>query len=286
MEEKKKRRWSSTGFCVKALGKNFRIMTAGGGLFLPHYRIAAEEMLQRTHTHFTFELLFAPQSEITLISEGGIARYENRALIVPPGLKHCSTVAAGDGYNLLVLPQFDVSEYESLSGKEVTALDMTDDLCFYVRQLAREWERDEGTEVAEHLASLILHRVFGQLLGEGKNVKQAHATPASPIGIIEGYVNGNYSRNITLGDLSVLVHLCDKQVARIIKREYGMTLTQLLAQKRVGAAEMLLKNTDMKISEIAQKVSPAAESSFFATFKELTGMSPLQYRKVHQPHGD
>jgi len=286
MEEKKKRRWSSSGFCVKTLEKSFRIMTAGGGLFLPHYRISPEEMLQRTHTHFTYELLFAPQSEIILISEGGIERYQNRVLIVPPGLKHCSTVEDGDGYNLLVLPQFDVREYPSLSSGGVTALEMPEDLCFYVRQLALEWDRDEGTEVAEHLASLILCRVFGALLGERKAGKNALATPASPIGIIEGYVNSNYSRNITLGNLSALVHLCDKQVARIIKREYGMTLTQLLAQKRVGAAEMLLKNTDMRISEIAQKVSPTAESSFFATFKELTGMSPLQYRKAHQPHGD
>ena len=59
--------------------------------------------------------------------------------------------------------------------------------------------------------------------------------------------------------------------------------SQLLAQKRVGAAEMLLKNSNLKVSEIAERVSPGAEHYFFASFKKITGMSPLQYRKIYQP---
>ena len=72
------------------------------------------------------------------------------------------------------------------------------------------------------------------------------------------------------------------KVARIIKREYGVTLAQLLAQKRVGAAEMLLKNSDLPVSTIAERVSPTAENYFYTQFRELRGMTPLQYRKAYR----
>ncbi len=282
MDNKETRRWDSSGFCVKALGKSFRIMTAGGNLKLPSHKFAPEEMLQRTHTHFTYELLFASDCKMTLVSEGGIEVFSNKVVIVPPGLKHCSMVEGGDGYNLLVLPQFDVLRYPPVSVKDPIVLELGEDVRFYIRQLSLEWDSESGSEVAEHLASLILYHVFGELLGENTHAGAALSTVASPIGMIEAYINSNYAKNITLDDLSPVVHLCNKQVARIIKREYGMTLSQLLAQKRVGAAEMLLKNSNLKVSEIAERVSPGAENYFFAAFKKLTGMSPLQYRKTYK----
>lgn len=282
MEKQDTRRWDSSGICVKTMGKAFRIMTAGGSLKLPSHHHSPEKMLQHTHTHFTFELLFAPDCEMTLISERGIERFRNNVVIVPPGFKHCSMVEGGIGYNLLVLPQFDVGEYPDISANAPIALELGEDVRFYIRQLSLEWNQEGGSEIAEHLAALILYHVFGRLLGEETLAKAASPTVASPIGMIEAYINSNYAKNITLEDLSPVVHLCNKQVARIIKREYGMTLSQLLAQKRVGAAEMLLKNSNLKVSEIAERVSPGAENYFFAAFKKLTGMSPLQYRKTYK----
>ena len=195
---------------------------------------------------------------------------------------HCSMMQADGGYNLLVLPQFKRGEAWSIPSDRPTVLELGEDVGFYIEQLSREWDSETGSEISEHLAAMILHRVFGSLLGEEALAKTAQPTPASAIGMIESYVNGNYYKRITLADLSPVVHLCEKQVARIIKREYGMTLTQLLAQKRVGAAQMLLKSTDLKISEIAQRVSPTAENYFFASFREIVGMSPLQYRKAYR----
>ncbi|MBE6602113.1 MAG: helix-turn-helix domain-containing protein [Ruminococcaceae bacterium] len=280
--EKERRRWSSSGFCVAAVGMQFRVMTAGGSLRLPRMRASVEQMLTRTHTHFTYELLFARNCRLTLITEHGVSEFENQVVIVPPGLKHCSALDESGGYNLLVLPQNVAGDRFDIAADKPTALDLDEALGFYIARLAEEWNSDAGTEVAEHLAALILHGVFGKLLGQDALARTSTPTAASPIGIIEGYINGNYEKNIKLGDLSEEVHLCEKQVARIIRREYGVTLPQLLTQKRVGAAEMLLKNSDLKISEIAARVSPTEENYFFKIFKAQTGMSPLQYRKTYR----
>ena len=280
MEERTVRKWNSSGMSVHALGKSFRLLTAGSRLELPHVEASADEMLKRTHTHFTFEVLFAINGGLTLVTEDGVDSYENTVVIVPPGLKHCTSMQAKGSYCLLVLPQFSPNEAWGVSLSVPVALPLTEEIGFYVQRLSEVWNTD--AERAEHLAALLVSAVFGALIQKDSTPVRATQSSASAIGMIESYVNSNYSKGITLGDLSHVVHLCEKQVARIIKREYGVTLAQLLAQKRVGAAEMLLKNSNMKISEIAARVSPTAENYFFTVFKEQTGMSPLQYRKAYQ----
>ena len=44
-------------------------------------------------------------------------------------------------------------------------------------------------------------------------------------------------------------------------------------------AKKLLVTTDMKISEIAQKVGYTSENSFYAVFKKTVGCTPNQYRE-------
>ena len=271
--------WQSSGLSVKVEGKSIRLMTAGNHLLLAHRQLTPDEMLKHTHTHFTYEILFAIKDRLTLVTEEGIEHYEHKVVIVPPGLKHCSLLQSGEGYCLLMLPQFEIHQEVEKGQRMPWVTELTDEISVYIRALAKEWST--GSEATEHLACLLMDRLFGALF---HTTPESHPTSrhTSSIGIIESYINGHYTKNVTLKELSEVVHLCEKQVARIIKREYGTTLAQLLAQKRVGAAEMLLKNSDMKISEIAVKVSPTAENYFFTVFKQQKGMSPLQYRKAFQ----
>ena len=280
MEEKTRKKWNASGLGVQALGKSFRLLTAGSRLTLPQIESSPEEMLKRTHTHFTYELLFAVGGGLTLVTEDGVDSYENAVVIVPPGLKHCTSMQSRGCYCLLLLPQFSPEETWGLATESPLVLPMTEAIGFYVRQLSLVWDSD--AEAAEHLSALLMGAVFGDLARKKGSPQRVGQSNSSAIGVIESYVNSNYRVGVTLGELSRVVHLCEKQVARIIKREYGMTLAQLLAEKRVGAAEMLLKNSDMRISEIAARVSPTAESYFFTLFKEHTGMSPLQYRKAYR----
>jgi len=45
-------------------------------------------------------------------------------------------------------------------------------------------------------------------------------------------------------------------------------------------AKKWLKETDMKISEIAERLNYANSTGFIRTFRKLTGMTPGQYREI------
>ncbi len=51
-------------------------------------------------------------------------------------------------------------------------------------------------------------------------------------------------------------------------------------QYSCSLAELLLKNTELKISEISLQSCLGSENYFYQVFKKKYGMSPLKYRKA------
>ncbi|MBQ3084793.1 MAG: helix-turn-helix transcriptional regulator [Clostridia bacterium] len=75
-----------------------------------------------------------------------------------------------------------------------------------------------------------------------------------------------------------------KAIARIIRKQYGITFSELVADKRLASAKMLLKNSDLAVREIAERTFPGSESYFYTIFKKKCGMSPLAYRERWRLH--
>ena len=76
------------------------------------------------------------------------------------------------------------------------------------------------------------------------------------------------------------MYLSQKQVSRIVKKQYGCTFPELMNQKRMSVAVMLLKNTHLSVSEIAVRVGINNENYFYKLFKERCGVTPLKYRNL------
>lgn len=65
---------------------------------------------------------------------------------------------------------------------------------------------------------------------------------------------------------------------RLFKSETGSTFVTYLTEHRLKVAETLLKNTDMKVSEIASAVGYDNLSYFSRLFKKKVGANPYSYR--------
>lgn len=69
-------------------------------------------------------------------------------------------------------------------------------------------------------------------------------------------------------------------LSRVIKKTTGRTVMSLVNQMLGVEASNLLANTDMPISDIAQKLNFADSATFCKFFTRRTNMSPRQYRKT------
>ncbi len=92
------------------------------------------------------------------------------------------------------------------------------------------------------------------------------------------YIEENY-RDGSLTELSEILHYDVSALSREIKNKIGKKYTELVQEKRLSQACFLLKNTDMSITEIAEKTGYENVSFFFRLFKAHYGISPRKYRK-------
>lgn len=92
------------------------------------------------------------------------------------------------------------------------------------------------------------------------------------------YIEEHYS-NGSLGQLCSMLHFDLSWFSREIKRRTGYTYTELVQEKRLSQAMFLLKNTDLKVSDIAIRVGYSNISYFHRLFFKKFGLSPSMFRR-------
>ncbi|MDF2646439.1 MAG: response regulator [Paenibacillus sp.] len=93
------------------------------------------------------------------------------------------------------------------------------------------------------------------------------------------YVADNYMKECSLSAAAAHVHLSPNYFGNLFKKVTGEGFNVYVAKYRIQKAKMLLVNTDMKISEVAEAVG-YEDSNYFATaFKQGANISPTEFRK-------
>ena len=92
------------------------------------------------------------------------------------------------------------------------------------------------------------------------------------------YIDANYDKPITLAEIARASHLSGSRLAHIFKEQTGITIIDYLTSVRIERAKQLLLATDQNCTEICFEVGYNNQSYFTRTFKELVGMTPLQFR--------
>lgn len=113
--------------------------------------------------------------------------------------------------------------------------------------------------------------------------------PASPrenhrmeqLKTIIGYIDQNYSMDISLTDLSKIVNLSPQYICRIFRECLNMRPFEHLTKKRIYEAKNLLLDTNLSINDISRSVGYNDCSYFCAVFKKQENVSPAEYRMLY-----
>jgi two-component system response regulator YesN len=110
------------------------------------------------------------------------------------------------------------------------------------------------------------------------------AQPKSIAEEIKQYVHAHYGDDLTRGDLAEIVFLNPDYLARLFKKETGISLGSYVIQVRIAAARHLLETTQHSVYTIANKVGYTNYSYFSKLFKQEVGLPPNEYKKDQQSH--
>jgi two-component system response regulator YesN len=96
------------------------------------------------------------------------------------------------------------------------------------------------------------------------------------------YMEEHYSEQLPLQQVASQVHLNAAYFSHLFKKETGRSFVDYLIELRMEKAKQLLSNTDMKITEISGMIGYDLPNYFAKLFKQATGFSPKDYRKLYQ----
>ncbi len=112
-----------------------------------------------------------------------------------------------------------------------------------------------------------------------KNISRSE-TGREDMDIILRYIKSNYNNsNLSLNEVASIIGLNERYFSSKFKKELGITYVEYVTNIRVEASKNLLKNTNMKLTEISAAVGYNNVEHFVRVFKKKIGYAPREYGK-------
>ncbi|MDF2988438.1 MAG: hypothetical protein K0R50_3948 [Eubacterium sp.] len=175
---------------------------------------------------------------------------------------------------------------ESLNSRSYFVLELplkeqqTVDKIFYEMFLEAE-EQQAGFEVClQGLLMKLLVYMGRYIRGTDENAFVSNSPKHEKVSEIVKYINGHYYEELSIPDMARLFYISPYYLSRIFKETTGFTLLEYINTLRIKEAQKLLTGKRIKVIDVADKTGFGSVSQFNRTFKQVSGFSPLNYRKL------
>lgn len=126
-----------------------------------------------------------------------------------------------------------------------------------------------------------LHDYFLKDYLNANNRIQLYRSESLSIRVLQ-YISANFMNQININQIANEFFVTRVHLMRIFKKETGMTINEAITSKRFEEACILLRKSDLTITEIALMVGFNSPQYFSNFFYEKFGMTPTNYRKENQ----
>lgn len=123
----------------------------------------------------------------------------------------------------------------------------------------------------------VLYRYYQnnqELLQERKDFQKSYARISQVI----KYINSHYREGITLEELAGQAHMNKTYLSTYFKEVMNIGIFDYIEQIRINQSCILLKTSQMPITEISLEVGFNSVSYFNRIFKRIVGVTPRVYR--------
>lgn len=102
----------------------------------------------------------------------------------------------------------------------------------------------------------------------------------SPIGVVLDYIDKHYMKDLSAVYCANLISMNNSYFSTYFKKKTGMTFINYLQRCRIRKSAELLRTTDLRIYEIAERVGFTDDKYFFKIFRQYFDLTPTEYRSL------
>ena len=128
-----------------------------------------------------------------------------------------------------------------------------------------------------------LGEMYGYLYILSRDIKSSSISQADhQMELAIGYIHRNFKNDISLAMVAEFIDRNYSSLSRDFKKFTGKSFVDYLKIVRIHKACELLQSNDEKITDISEAVGFYNERYFSKVFKETMGITPSEYRTLHQ----
>lgn len=96
---------------------------------------------------------------------------------------------------------------------------------------------------------------------------------------VKRYIDRHFDENLTLKRLANQFYMNPVYLGQLFKKTYGIYFKDYLLQVRIEEAKRCLRQTDLKVYEVAEAVGFGSSDYFVTQFEKIVGDTPSKYRQ-------
>ncbi len=269
-----------------------------------HYFEFEKNFQSREESHDFWELVYAEKESVFCYAEGKETELkEGEMLFHKPNEKH-SLCANGKSAPNVFIVSF-VCKSQGVGFFDGKKLNLDKDLKPFVYMIIEESKRVfdlpysnpelkkmplksqpalGGMQMLKNLLEMLLIRIMrnsaendnGDSVFLMKEDYEGHVAKR----IIE-ILQENVYKTLNVDELQQKLNYHKSYLFREFKASTGQTIMAYFTKLKISKAKKMLRESDLSITEISEKLSFDTPNYFSKTFKRLTGYTPLKYKKIH-----
>ncbi|MDD7516594.1 AraC family transcriptional regulator [Ruminococcus flavefaciens] len=250
------------------------------------------------HWHNAVEFIMPLKNEYTVTVNGtDYSVPENDVLIVPPGELH--SMPAIPGRRIIfqcdnsILGEISALEpvMRSLNAPVLINADMDKELHVLAKKtmldiLSLYTSKSELADVKIYVKVIELFMALREYQLEQQKIvmdcdDEKIDEYSEKFGTVLKYIDNNYMYDITLEQLADVAGYSKYHFSRIFKQYNSMSYLQYINARRTKAAELLLLDPGIPITEVAMRSGFKSLTTFNRIFKEIKHCTPTDFKKLY-----
>lgn len=267
-----------------------------------HYFEFEKSFKSKGESHDFWELVYAEKESVLCTADGNQVRLnEGEILFHKPNEFHTLSANEKNAPNVIILSF--VCKSEAIKFFENKKFALSPQMVKFIYSILDEGRKTfnipysdpnlkkmkllpQPTLGGEQLIKNYLEIFLINLLREQTETEQGNATflpwkelSTKPIDDVTAILKENVYSSLSIDEICSKTAYSKSYLFRIFKAKTGKTIMAYFIELKINQAKQLLRENELSVREISEKLAFNSPDYFTKTFKRITGFTPLAYKK-------